>query len=172
MKKNLGIIALFSIVLLSFLFSACSSPESGKEGFAIYLTRDNIPVDKMEMQSHIEIAKTPLISGNDIEFYDWDKHEFELTTKAWGELNSLKVPTNGTAFVVCVDKAPVYWGAFWNPVSSQSFSGVTILVPSISVVDDMVRIVLGYPSSSFFRGEDPRSNQEIMASLKAAGKLK
>ncbi|MFC1909389.1 hypothetical protein ACFLXD_06040, partial [Chloroflexota bacterium] len=35
----------------------------------------------------------------------------------------------GKSFLVCVDKAPIYWGAFWTPISSMSFDGVTIWKP-------------------------------------------
>jgi hypothetical protein len=33
-----------------------------EEGFAIYLTKDDIPPSRMEALSHVEIAKKPIIS--------------------------------------------------------------------------------------------------------------
>jgi hypothetical protein len=74
--------------------------------------------------------------------------------------------------VVCVDDSPVYWGAFWTPVSSQSFQGVTIWVPSTSQKDNVIQLELGYPNPSFYKGEDPRSEKRIKDVLEKAGKLK
>lgn len=174
MKKMIITALMVAILLAPFLFGGCGSEEDipTGEGFAIYLTRDNLPVDRMEAQSHIAIAETPVIVSDDIIYYDWEKHEMNLTTEAWGRLNAVKVPMNGTPFLVCVDKNPVYWGAFWTPVSSQSFEGVTIRVPSISLKNNIVKIELGYPSPSFFRGEDPRANALIKEALQKAGRLK
>ena len=84
----------------------------------------------------------------------------------------LKVPTYGKSFVVCVDKAPVYWGAFWTPISSQSFNGITIWVFPQALKDNCIKLELGYPEPAHFKGDDPRSNPVVMESLKKAGKLK
>ena len=99
------------------------------EGFAIYLTRDDIPPEKMEMLSHVEIADQPIISIQDIITYNAQTHEIKLTDAAFERISRLEVPVRGKSFLVCVDKAPVYWGAFWTPISSISFDGVTIWKP-------------------------------------------
>ena len=142
---------------------ASTTPQG--EGFAIYLTAGDIPVSQMEALSHVEIADTPVISETDIVSYHWDTHEIELTAEAVARLEGLQVPTNGKAFVVCVDRQPVYWGAFWASYSSQSFDGITIwtLFPSD---DRTITIRKGYPGGSFFKGEDPRNNpliEEVLA---------
>ena len=159
------ILAIFTV---SLVIAGCSSPG----GFSIYLTRDDIPISDMEKLSHVEIADEPLISTKDIISYHRDTHEIELTAGAYERVMNLKVPTSGKSFVVCLDKSPVYWGAFWTPLSSQSFDRVTIWVPSFSEQENTVKLELGYPSPDFYRGEDPRSNPEIMESLEKAGKLK
>ena len=74
--------------------------------------------------------------------------------------------------MVCVDRKLIYWGAFWTPVSSVSFGGVTILKPLGSQDAKVVKLELGYPSPSFYEGEDPRLNEEVLKSLEQAGKLK
>ena len=79
--------------------------------------------------------------------------------------------SRGKSFVVCVDHKPVYWGAFWTPISSISFDGVTIWKPFGSQKPDVVTLELGYPSSSFYGGNDPRNNAEAIKSFEAAGKL-
>ncbi|UCH51925.1 MAG: hypothetical protein JSV54_04055, partial [Chloroflexota bacterium] len=65
----------------------------------------------------------------------------------------------------------IYWGAFWTPISSLSFDGVTIWKPLSLEGPHVITLDLGYPSSSFYGGEDPRNNPEVMRSLDKAGKL-
>jgi hypothetical protein len=147
----------------------CAAPQD--EGFAIYLTKNDVPPEQMEALSHIEIADQPVISQDDIVTYNEQTHELRLTAEAYGRVCNLEVPVRGKSFVVCVDKGPVYWGAFWTPISSISFSGVTIWQPLTSDESRIVTLELGYPSESFYGGEDPRDNQEVISALQKAGKL-
>ena len=62
-------------------------------------------------------------------------------------------------------------GAFWTPISSLSFDGVTIWKPYSSQGPRVITLELGYPSSSFYGGKDPRNSAEILNSLEQAGKL-
>ena len=174
MKKIL-IIALMVFWLSALLiFNTCSSSAiaPSPEGFAIYLTKDNIAVSQMEALSHVQIADEPVISIDDIISYDSETHEIEIVLETYAWVMGLQVPTSGLSFLVCVDRQPVYWGAFWTPISSQSFHGVTILVPHLPQEGYIIKLELGYPSSGFYQGEDPRTNCTIMQSLEQAGKLK
>jgi len=168
MKRRLIAASIAMVLLMPFVFSSCNS----SEGFAIYLTRNDVPVSQMPILSHVELADTPVIATKDIISYSKDTHEIELTADAYQRVMELEVPMSGLSFVVCVDKGPIYWGAFWAPVSSQSFDGITIGVPSLSPKDNIIQIELGYPAPSFYQGEDPRSNPAILESLEKAGKLK
>lgn len=141
------------------------------EGFAIYLTRDDIPHEKMEMLSHVNIAAQPIISIQDIITYNAQTHEMKLTDQAFERISELEVPVRGKSFLVCVNRAPIYWGAFWTPLSSMSFGGVTICQPLGSPELKAITLELGYPSFSFYNGEDPRSNMAILQSLAHTGKL-
>jgi hypothetical protein len=141
------------------------------EGFAIYLTRDDIPPEKMEILSHVDIADQPIISIQDIITYNAQTHEIKLTDQAFERISKLEVPVRGKSFLVCVNKSPVYWGAFWTPISSMSFAGVTIWKPLGSPELKIITLELGYPSSSFYKGEDPRNNPAILQSLEQSGKL-
>ena len=142
------------------------------EGFAIYLTEEDIPPAQMEALSHVDIADKPVIGLNDIVSYNSTNHEITLTENGIKNITSLQVPTSGKSFVVCVNRNPIYWGAFWTPISSQSFNGVTIEIPLLSgQADRTISINLGYPAESFYRGEDPRNNITVMESLKESGKL-
>ncbi len=152
-------------------WSPPASATSEREGFAIYLTKDDIPPSRMEALSHVEIAEQPIISITDIIMYNAQTHELILTENAFNRIADLEVQVQGKSFMVCVDKAPIYWGAFWTPISSMSFDGVTIWKPLSTQELRGITIELGYPSSSFYSGEDPRNNVEVMESLEQAGKL-
>ncbi|MCK9356079.1 MAG: hypothetical protein M0R22_02860 [Dehalococcoidia bacterium] len=149
--------------------TGCSAPAG--EGFAIYLTKYDTPPSQMDVLSHVDLADEPVISADDILSYNAATHEMLLTEEAMSRLAELQVPVQGRSFLVCVDRAPVYWGAFWVLYSSQSFDGITIWKP-LGVRDSaVVAIGLGYPGSSFYQGEDPRDDPLVMAALERAGKL-
>jgi hypothetical protein len=160
---------LLSSVVFTTVAGGCAADKA--EGFAIYLTRDDIPPSQMEALSHVEIASQPFISGDDVIYYNSQTHELKLTPAAFERLSQLEVPTRGRSFLVCVDKYPVYWGAFWVAYSSQSFDGVTIWKPLGTELPEIITIELGYPSSSFYGGDDPRNNETVLQALEKAGKL-
>ncbi|HTY81214.1 MAG TPA: hypothetical protein VMB24_00365 [Dehalococcoidales bacterium] len=139
--------------------------------FAIYLTKDDIPPVQMLYLSHYDISEKPVISQRDIVTYNEQTHELKLTPSSFERIASLDVPVQGRSFVVCVGKKPVYWGAFWNPVSSISFNGVTIWKPYTDQDPAIVKLELGYPSPDFYSGNDPRNSPEILKNLEHAGKL-
>lgn len=173
MKKKVVFLLLVTAVLLT-LFTGCTTqPES--EGFAIYLTRDDVPPSQMEALSYVALAADPIISMDDIIYYLPGTHEIELTDAAYQKLEAMHFPTYGTSFMVCVDGQPIYWGAFWPYYSSMSFDGVIIAAaPFLHPTENLpnaIQIRLGYPASSFFTGEDPRSNPIIFEVLEEAGKL-
>ena len=134
------IVALICILLIS---SGCTAVEG--EGFAIYLTKEDIPPAQMEALSHVNIADQPIISIKDIITYNAQTHEIRLTDTAFERISQLDVPVRGKSFMVCVDKAPIYWGAFWTPISSISFDGVTIWKPLSSQEPTVITIEQGYP---------------------------
>jgi len=161
---------LTAVIVYTLLMSiGCSAPNH--EGFAIYLTKEDIPPAQMPALSHVDIAEQPIIAMNDIITYNAQTHELKLTTSAYGDISQLDVPVRGKSFVVYVDRKPVYWGAFWTPISSISFDGVTIWKPYSSQGPAVITLELGYPSSSFYGGDDPRNSPAILKSLEQAGKL-
>ena len=162
---KLALVMVGAVILLS----GCATPKG--EGFAIYLTKEDIPPAEMEALSHVDIADQPIISIGDIITYNAQTHELKLTGAAFERISQLEVPIQGKSFMVCVDKEPIYWGAFWTPISSMSFNGVTIWKPLSSQEPKVIKLELGYPSSSFYSGEDPRNKTEVMKSLEGAGKL-
>lgn len=164
-------VKLAPIFLIGIILLLCCYPTSNGEGFAIYLTEDDISPVQIPVLNHVDITKQPIIAINDIEIYHANSHEITLTSNAFDRISGLEVPVTGKSFVVCVDKNPIYCGAFWTPVSSISFDGVTIWKPLNFQESKVIRLELGYPSSFFYGGDDPRNNPEILKSLKQAGKL-
>ena len=152
------------------MLSGCTAPKG--EGFAVYLTKGDLSPAQMPALSHADIAEQPVIAMSDIITYNAQTHEITLTASAYERIPRLEVPVRGRSFLVCVDRKPIYWGAFWTPISSMSFGGVTIMKPLSSQGTQVIKLELGYPSPSFYEGEDPRSNPEVMKSLEQAGKLK
>lgn len=165
-------IAGINLILVCALFMPIGCTIKTKdEGFAIYLTKDNIPSAQMEAMNHVELADRTVISMKDVITYNAQTHEIKLTASAFERIYGLDVPVRGKSFMVCVDKKPIYWGAFWTPISSISFGGVTIWIPLDFQEPNVMTLELGYPSSTFYAGEDPRNNPEILNSLREAGKL-
>lgn len=121
--------------------------------------------------SHFNQKVNTPISIDDIISYTEATHQIELTADTYERISKLEIPVNGSVFVACIDSRPIYWGAFWTPISSISFDGVVIFIPPASA-RHLIQLQLGYPSPDFFTGEDPRPNPEILQSLGQAGKLK
>ena len=151
------------------------------EGFAIYLTARDVPVSQMEALSYVEPAAEPAISLKDVVSYTWETHEIELTYEAIEKLKSIAVPMGGRSFVVCVDRQPVYWGAFWNSLSSFYPAGIVIsyIYPFPLFTDNphAIRLHLNIPSGATvsalpYAGIDPRRDPAIKGSLEQAGKLR
>jgi len=158
------------VLVLSILVSSASTTAKG-EGFAIYLTKQDIPPAQMEALGHVDLTDQPIVSAEDVITYNAQTHEIKLTDEAFERVFELEVPVQGRSFMVCVDRQSIYWGAFWTPISSISFDGVTIWKPYSSQGPTIITLELGYPSSSFYGGEDPRNSPEILQSLEQAGKL-
>jgi len=176
--------AVAALAILSTLLamSGCAAPSH--EGFAIYFPAEDPKASEVKSVSDLHPAGDSLVALKDIVSYNGDTHRIELTPEAFARLDdavgAAKVPTWGKVFVVCVDRKPVYWGAFWPMYSSASFDGITIqtplginlVSPGETIVPNSIQIGVGYPSSGFYQGEDPRSDPAIVKSLRDAGKLK
>jgi hypothetical protein len=162
------------LALLSGLLMASCHPEA-ESGVAIHLLDE--PTTSAEVLgadiSTLVPEEYPLIGEEHIVSYDQATHEMFLTDEGFQRVRDLfgaPVRTSGTPFCVTVDGEPIYAGAFWTPLSSQSYDGVVILDP-MTLSPGRIRIDLGYPGPDFFAGPDPRGDPRIMKSLRKAGKL-
>lgn len=148
-----------------------NTPLQSDEGFAIYLTVYDIPPDIFTPDNQTHIVNEPVFSAKDIISYDAASHEITLTQTAMEKIIKLIVPIGGRSFAVCVDKKPVYTGSFWTPISSLAYPGIIIMEP-LELREGMNHIRIDYRLQSLSTGSDPRSNPEIIESLRLAGKLK
>ncbi|MFC1967859.1 hypothetical protein ACFLVX_00500 [Chloroflexota bacterium] len=158
------------VEFLSWSPPTAQSERQKGEGFAIYLPAQDISTSEMSSASQMVLENIPIVSMEDVVSYNGQTHEIMLAAEATERLLKLDVPVNGKVFVVCVDRQPVYWGAFWTPISSMSFDGVTIFKPTSPNVNT-IKIELGYPSGSLFSGDDPRAESRVVKSLEQADKL-
>jgi len=88
------------------------SPFQMNEEFGIYL------VDHDEL----------VISDGDIIYYNGSTHEIRLTEEGAQKIEelSMRVPLNGTRFVMKIKREDIYDGWFWSPISSLPCSGIVI----------------------------------------------
>jgi hypothetical protein len=164
------ILVIFVLLSASLLFAGCAKSNGNHEGFAIYLPEGVTSPADMPALDTVKIPAQPLISQTDVVSYDAATYELTLTTAAINRLIALQVGVYGKPFVVCVDRNPIYSGAFWSPASSVSFSGITIAQP-LNDQTNIVTIQLGYPAQSLFTGADPRNNVAALDSFSQSGKL-
>ncbi len=144
--------------------------------FSIYLVKQEISSEIILEADldQLELEGGPILSLADITAYAWETHEMELTPSAYSRLAELQFLAKrgaGWPFVICVGSERVYGGAFWTSYSSVPFGGIVIDVYPAEKYQP-VRIQLGYPSATWFTGEDLRSDPRIFQSLEEAGKLK
>ena len=148
------------------------------EAFELYLAADD--------QAHgwdvvdapledLELAESPLLITADLVSYDRDTHTIELTDEGFQKVTDLLdagFQVAGIPFVVVSGGERIYAGAFWTPLSSQSFDGVVIMDPAFQSDENTIQITLGYPGRGFFIGADPREDSRLLDALDAVGVLK
>ncbi len=172
-KSRLSNIAL--LIPVALFLNACRPTEPGT--FTIYLVNEDISTEEARQTplNQLELEEIPLIADTDIITYSAASHNIELTQSAYQRLLAFQdlpgIDIDGMPFVVCVGDTRIYMGAFWTPLSSLSFDGVVIMLPS-DRDKRTINITLGYPSSWAFKGVDPRLDQRILNALKTTGKLK
>ena len=167
-------ISVWLLILITLTAGGCKKPEPAELG--IYLLRGDMPTDQFQAAdlNDLELMDQPVITLADIISYTQATHAIELNQDAYQRIQDLfllPVDVDGMPFVVSVDGEPVYGGAFWTLASSLIFEGVTIMDPLASD-SNIIRLELGYPTTEFASGIDPRSDARIMAALEAAGKLR
>ena len=174
MFKSLPKFLMLLFLLVLFLFetschknSSTLSPD-GDNGLCIYTTDVNAHPEYLYHEfdvSDLQIKGDPLISYSDILAYDLDSHVLTLTMPR--DSLAVEKKVQGVPFIVTLDGRKMYGGWFWTVLSSAVCNGVVIVLddPGDHLQANQIRIRLGYPSEKFFKGKDPRNNQQIINRL-------
>jgi hypothetical protein len=161
---------------------AASESVTNAHSFGIFMPREDVLNFTRDVEERIRVylkskpediplAKYPLISDQDIESYDWKTHTLTMDRSAIRRI--LRPLVWGTPFVVVVDGAPVYIGAFYSGASSQSCPVPVILTDGFLNRTNTLVIDRAYPGATPDQlANDPRSDARIKNSLQALGKLK
>jgi len=167
-NRAMKLIFLFMVCIL-FISSGCSVPNH--EGFTIYLTKGDIPPEKMPSLNHIAIPDEPIVGIDDILTYNSSLYQITFNENASNRISNLSVPMNGTSFVVCVNRKPIYWGVFW-PVFSSGIAPASHVIVSYPLSHT---VQMGLDQNilqlDFYGSTDPRNDPKIIKSLEQAGKL-
>lgn len=162
------------LLILCFISIMCTQQISNGK-FAIYLAKlpnstrifekdHSIRLVVVEL-SNIILEDLPIVTEDDISSYSKDTHTIYFIPEY--KHSKIDIPVSGRIFVVCVGSKRIYWGAFWTKVSSMGFNGVVIKDPGMTW-----KLDLGYPTSKFYEGPDPRNSELIFRRLRQIGKLK
>ncbi|WNJ18174.1 hypothetical protein [Pontibacter sp. G13] len=115
-----------------------------------------------------DLSQSPLLSIQDIEYYDWGVHTLKLTEQGVAKLSQLTIPDEGLAFAIYVEGEPVYGGWLWSPTSSHGCDRVYAMRWAGRPV---LQFSFGLPAN-YAKGEDPRSHPSIQAVFERFDKLK
>ena len=129
--SSLFIVCLF---LLISSFSGCLNNDDGKEksdetivnpenmkGFAVYLHKSPMSSYNLSQKdlNRFELSNTPLWTEDDITYYNWTNHTFNLSLEARDRIpDEVDVGVFGIPFVVTVDETRIYMGSFYIMLSS------------------------------------------------------
>jgi len=163
MKQS--IVALF---IICSLFVSCYiyEPERTTDDFAIYLLADStITISNLPDKSldYFVLARSPLISLDDIITYEWPIHLVYVKQTAERRMTNLSKPgtLNDRPFIVLVNGERIYMGAIWPGFYSTVSLYPHIVLPSLNPYHIMHGI----------EREDKRTDIRIYTVLKNAGKL-
>lgn len=123
--------------------------------------------------SSVVLEDSPLISYEDILWYDSIKYTFKITEAPAKWLNDTQTNhSHGKAFAVTIDKKILYTGYFWAGFSSASCNWITIDPLNYSGRNEL-RVSIGYPGLMTGANiPDHRNDKELLDLLEADKKLK
>jgi hypothetical protein len=161
--KNLILILIFSILALI----GCEK-DSGF-GLEIYTLRayQTKPHSQEIISGTEKLTKNPIISYDDIIFYDSTNHYFMIDSLKAKELWKTNWPTQGTPFALTINREVIYSGNFVPGYSSSGSDWYTIDPLNLN---GKLRVTLGYPFSQV-KSSDLRNDYRIIDFLKADNKL-
>lgn len=152
------------ILILSIWTLSCSWTETLGQGLEIYLVKHDYPdFTKKHSDSScyycfkpikFDLFDSALIKQCDIEYFDWKSQVIKLNESGLKKLKALKIPLQGLAATIVIDKEPVYGFWFWNVVSSFGCDWVC------TYPDLGFKLEFGLPAGNT-KGKDPRFDKRI-----------
>ncbi len=154
--KSLFVILIVAVLVFAGGFYLTNQMRASSERFGVYLQNSNEPV----------------ISDDEIVWYNKSSHEIKLTEEGVKKIQALKVEdvTYGDPFVLKIGDQEIYNGSFWTPISSIPYHGIAI-VNLVNTPDNTIKLDMGYPSGSL-QDADPRNDTRIFDHFQKLGKLK
>lgn len=130
------------------------------------------PTQRVEVRAN---DGTVLIADTDIVSYVWASHTMTLRSGKRRELMDglRRTIVSGEPFTLSVGDDALYTGTITTIVSSYSFHTPVLVINGCwpDPKEDQVCIQLGYPSGSYFIGDDPRDDPRLRAALESSGRL-
>ncbi len=159
-------------LFLTYLLLSCMHPttnETSKGDFAIYLLEDSslgasnaFPISP----ENLDLSNEAFITVEDLEFYEWATHSFELKEPKKSEFENYiyqQGSTRGVPFVVTVGKSRIYFGTFWWNYSSSTPPSCAVIY-LIGPLPHQISLVQG--------AQDKRKDERILNSLESSGVLR
>lgn len=163
------------ILLYIFALFTFFTLDAQKNGLEIYLVKRPFPDFSVKQGDNYcyycfepkeaDLFPEPLITENDIEYFDWDKQKIKLNIHGKSKIDSLDIPLQGIAVAMVLNGKPIYGFWFWNLLSSFGCDRV-YTYPAIGF-----EIEFGLPDD-YKKGEDPRYDEELFEYLKTTTLLR
>lgn len=100
----------------------------------------------------IEIGTEPIITEEDIEYFNWQNQQVKLTQNGQNKVSNLNIPLTGLPVVITLNEKIIYYLWFWNTDSSFGCDRVYTF-PTVDF-----KISFGLPKNNHF-GNDPRFDE-------------
>lgn len=180
-------------LILTVLLLACQTAnreQSGEptpqRGVAIYLIENPIDLYKDATaldNATVSLAEEPFINYDQIVSYSQNSYTLSLKEESVEHLQEISknLPLQGIPFALVVDGNVVYYGLFWNPISSFTASYPYIVLSSgnltIAQTSKMIELQIefrtrtSYPPGAIIR-TDLRNDPRLLDRLRKDNKLK
>lgn len=174
-NKILQITVLLTFVLTIGCIKAQNGPKDSVIGNVNLYLIDNYSTIGNTCQideKTIEIQEVPLINYSEFNYYNPDLFEFKISESAIKRIYSLDHSVSGIPFAVMANDSLIYSGYF-IPLWSSTSCNWTIINPTISTENPVLRVKLGYPGPSpEFEIPDRRNQQILVEIFRRDNKLK
>lgn len=175
----------YLVMFLTGLMVACHSSNlqpvdqstlDQKSGVAFYLITSpaNLGNDPAALdKATVSLSESPLIDYNEIESYTADTYTFQVKDAAANRLKGLSttIPLTGKPFALMVDGTLIYYGYFWNPISSLTsiypIIGLDKTSDNKTLLVYLMKLAPGGPAVA-----DLRNDSRLLNRLKQDNKLK